>query len=187
MPHCTRPQHAASRPVHVTMRAVGDVVSLREPPCVIALEGALARVSRDAFRLVHYSIQASHVHLIVEAHDREALLAGLRGLAIRTARAINRAHGRRGRVWADRYHARALGSPREVRIALVYVLQNHRPRGGQCRAPDPHSSGWYFDGWRDWRPPPRDGPSPVRAPRTWLAAEGWKRYGRISLKEAPAS
>jgi hypothetical protein len=48
----------------------------------------------------------------------------VRGLAIRVARAVNRALGRRGRVFADRYHARALTTPRAVRHALVYVLMN---------------------------------------------------------------
>src|SRR5437879_4806944 len=46
--------------------------------------------------------------------------------AIRVARAVNRALNRRGAVWTDRYHARALTSPRAVRNALVYVLMNRR-------------------------------------------------------------
>ena len=60
---------------------------------------------------------------------------GIRGLAIRIARAVNRAWLRRGRVWGDRYHAHSLRSPREVRNALVYVLQNFRKHFAQW-------SGW---------------------------------------------
>src|SRR5213078_4798003 len=59
-----------------------------------------------------------HLHLIVEADDRATLARGVRGLTIRMARAVNRALGRRGAVCADRYHSRALTSPRAVRHAL---------------------------------------------------------------------
>jgi hypothetical protein len=34
-----------------------------------------------------------------------------------------------GRVFVDRYHAHALLTPREVRAALVYVLQNWAKHG----------------------------------------------------------
>jgi len=80
--------------------------------------------SRIGFRLVHYSVQAHHVHLIVEAQDREALARGLRGLSIRLARQLNKVLGRRGRLFVDRYYARALSTPREVRNGLRYVLLN---------------------------------------------------------------
>src|SRR5262245_3452551 len=48
----------------------------------------------------------------------------MRGLAIRLALALNRALTRHGQVLGDRYHVRALGTPREVRRGLVYVLRN---------------------------------------------------------------
>jgi hypothetical protein len=55
--------------------------------------------------------------------------------ASQSCQGINGALGRHGRVWSDRYHARALATPREVRNALVYVLQNFRwmarRRGGR--------------------------------------------------------
>src|SRR5438552_11721605 len=100
----------------------------------------LAASSHDGFRVVHFSIQDDHLHLIVEAEDRAALTRGLRGLAVRSARAVNRALGRRGPVCSDRYHARPLTSPRAVRIALVYVLLNRRKDCAGERGLDPCSS-----------------------------------------------
>ena len=76
------------------------------------------------FGSLHFSVQSNHVHLMVEARDKAHLSKGMRGLAIRVALAVNRALRRRGRVWSDRYHARALRTPREVRNGLVYVLAN---------------------------------------------------------------
>jgi hypothetical protein len=118
------------------------------------LTSALGAASRTWFRLLHFSVQSNHVHLLVEARDKAHLTKGMRGLAIRTALAVNRALDRRGRVWCDRYHARALKTPREVRHGLVYVLANwkkHTP----ARGFDPCSSPWWFDGWKV---PPSSGP-----------------------------
>jgi len=52
-------------------------------------------------RLCHFSVQYDHLHLRVEAANREALSQALHALAIRIARAINRVLGRKGCVFAD--------------------------------------------------------------------------------------
>ena len=119
-----------------------------------------------------------HLHLIVEADDRATLARGVRGLAIRVARAVNRALDRRGAVCADRYHARALTSPRAVRHALIYVLMNRRKHCAGERGLDPCSSAPWFTGWRNALAT-LPGPPPVVGARTWLAAVGWRRHGLI--------
>jgi hypothetical protein len=96
--HLTRPPHATRHPVHLTLCAVDAVGSLRENPTFEAVWNAIAAASREAFRVAHFSIQDNHLHLIVEAHDRDALIRGIQGLAIRTARAINKALQRHGQV-----------------------------------------------------------------------------------------
>ena len=108
----------------------------------------------------------------------------MQGFAIRAAKAVNRTLRRRGTVWADRFHARALRTPREVRNALVYVLNNFRKHVPGARGIDPRSSAPWFSGWRiRMRPPP--GAAPVVAPRTWLARVGWLRGGRLDPDERP--
>jgi REP element-mobilizing transposase RayT len=126
VPHRVRPLHCHRHPVHITLRRAQLLPSLREQSLFLAIRGALSRTARSWFRVLHFSVQADHVHMIVEAGDKPSLCRGTTGLAVRVARAINRALGRRGAVWSGRYHARALGTPREVRNGLVYVLMNHR-------------------------------------------------------------
>jgi hypothetical protein len=126
------------------------------------------------------------VHLLVEAEGTSHFRSGVQGMAIRIARAVNRALGRRGRVWGDRYHARMLRTPREVRRALVYVLANWRKHLPGARGLDPCSSAAWFEGWRRLRSTV-EGTGPVRAARTWLARVGWRRYGLIDIAEAPRS
>ncbi len=147
--HGIRPPHARSHPVHVTLRVRSDVPRLRRGHAFAALRVAF-RGGRDrfGFRLVHYSVQSSHLHLICEADDRRALSRGMQGLAIRMAKRLNRAVGRRGSVFADRYHARALTTPRETRLAMRYVLLNHVHHGSAALGPDIYSSGPTFDGWK---------------------------------------
>ena len=114
--HKRRPALPSRFPVHVTYRLVRRLPNARRPALFRAIRRAFNE-GREAFggRLCHFSVQKDHLHLIVEAANREALSRALQALAIRIARAINRALGRRGKVFADRYHLRILKTPTEVR------------------------------------------------------------------------
>jgi len=126
--------------VHVTLRAAAGVPSLRGARVFGALRAALGASSAAGFRVLQFSAQQDHVHLVVEADAPARFVRGVQGLMIRVAKAVNRACGRHGRVWGDRYHARRLASPREVRAALVYVLQNFAKHVPSVRGTDPCSS-----------------------------------------------
>ena len=209
VPHRARPPHRAAEPVHVTLRArLSPLRSQHVFPTVRLALGRAQRRDPRRFRLLQFSVQHDHVHLIVEAADKRALSSGIRSVAIRVARYVNDLLSRRGSLWADRWHGRALKTPREVRNALVYVLANFRKHARKARASgiDPFSSGAAFDGWRGWRPasgvaPPFAEPArwlrryasaegaeplePTGAPHTWLAGTGWRRHGLLVLDEAP--
>ena len=184
VPHGSRPAHGAAQPVHATLRAGPAIRCLRSGRVFPAVRCALAVASHGSFRILHFSVQDDHLHLIVEADDTQALARGLRGLAIRIARAVNRALNRRGAVWGDRYHARALTSPRAVRNALVYVLKNRAKHSATERGIDRCSSAPWFRGWRD-AVVAAYGPAPVVRARTWLATVGWRKHGLIRLDEQP--
>lgn len=146
VPHRARPAHRSSDPLHVTMRA--GVRGLRRQVVFARVREAIARASNGAFRVVHFSVQDNHLHLLVEAADRRQLTRGVRGLAVRIALAVNDALRRRGQVFSERYHARELTRPRAVRNALVYILNNHRKHAVSLAWLDPCSSALHFDGWR---------------------------------------
>jgi hypothetical protein len=171
-------------PVHVTLRATAGLPSLRGAVVFSAVRRALSASSGVRFRIFQFSVQRDHLHLLVEAEGASGVARGCQGLAVRVARAVNRVLGRRGAVWGDRYHARWLRTPREVRNALVYVLQNVRKHVRGVRGLDPRSSARWFEGWRVAIATPA-APSPVRTPRTWLARVGWKRHGLLHPDEEP--
>ncbi len=142
--------------------------------------------------MVQYSIQGNHVHMLVEAPGPDALGRGMKSVGARLARAVNRVFSRNGPVLADRYHARVLKTPREVRNALAYVLLNARRHAlraarkvGRGMMVDPATSGRWFEGWRRPIGPARDAPA-VAGAHTWLLRKGWRRHGLIGLDEIPA-
>ena len=90
---------------------------------------ALAGVQVDT-RLCEFSIQGNHIHLVVEACNHGALATTMQGLGVRVARGLNRMMRRKGKVLADRYHARLLRTPTEVRNAVHYVRNNLRKHTG---------------------------------------------------------
>jgi REP element-mobilizing transposase RayT len=190
--HLRRPALSERHPVHITLRIRRDVPNLRRNAFLPVLTDALrAGKARFGFRLCHYVVMGNHLHLIAEANDARCLARGLQGLTIRLAKRMNRAAGRSGKFFADRYHAHTLRSPTEVHRALSYVLLNLRKHAAERHpsaplppALDAFSSGAWFDGWHS---PPRGlhrlrrgDPPVVLTPRTWLLRDGWKRAGAIS-------
>ena len=205
MRHTSRAGFSSTTPAHVTVKLLPDLLSLRSKKLVRALENTFAAgCDRSEFRLVHYSLLGNHAHLIVEACDQHALGRGMMAIGSRLALAVNRVMGRKkGRVVADRYHARLLRTPREVRNALRYVLLNARKHAKATvrRALrttevvlDPASSARWFDGWKLVRglvpgapehPAPREHP-PVARAKTWLLNVGWRRHGLLDPAEVPS-
>ena len=151
-----------------------------------------AKAQKVGFRVVHYSVQATHLHLICEAEGRQALSRGMQGLLIRVTKGLNKLWGSSGSLWRERYHEHVMKSPREVRNGLCYVLNNlwrHLRRvGAEVHGViDGFASGAFFDGW--CRAPRLVGPvgidPPVRGPSTWLLSQGWRRHGLIRVDEVP--
>jgi len=159
-----RPREAVTgrHPAHVTMRVRREVWNLRSRRAYRVIERALARgAARFGMRLTHHSVQGNHIHLIVEAKDGRALSRGMQGLSIRVAQGLNRLMKRKGKVLEDRFHAHVLRTPREVRNAIRYVLDNariHATRLGRAigGTADRFASGPGLPGWLGV------------PPRTWL-------------------
>jgi REP element-mobilizing transposase RayT len=206
-PHKERPFLHARYPVHVVLRTVRAVGGLRRRRIWQAIrEATLTTAMREDFRIVHLSLQQTHVHLIVEASNKDALARGMQGFQISAAKHLNRAISkdrpgprRRGTVFPDRYYAEIITSPTQARRTLSYVMNNWR-KHEEDRAErvsswkiDWFSTAAMFPGWAEygdeaflWRGPPSYDPLVVYQPKTWLLREGWKKSGSISCYEVPS-
>ena len=194
--HATRAALASRYPAHVTVKLRAGLPRLRRAREYAVLRGAFAAgCERAGFRLVHYAVLNDHLHLLVEGSGREGVVRGLQGLLIRVAKALNRLWGRKGSVFGDRYHDRVLKTPREVRMAVRYVLTNGWKHARQAGARegavplDMFTSGPWFDGWREEvNVLGLEGEvRPVAGARTWLLSTGWRRGGLLSVFERAAS
>ncbi|HEY5951700.1 MAG TPA: transposase, partial [Kofleriaceae bacterium] len=129
-PHKARPELKRYQPVHVVLRVVEAIGSLRKRHMYKALRDATIAVAlrelnakeTGAFRIVHISVQRTHVHLLVEADNKMALSRGMQSFQISAAKHLNRAVSvkvvlrgrtarqramaarRRGTVFPDRFH-----------------------------------------------------------------------------------
>ena len=197
--HDARERFAARYPLHVTLRVVAGVRSLRRDDVMEIVRSVIAACGRtESFRVVELNVLSNHLHLVVEASSQDALAAGMQSLTVRLARRINRLLGRRGALFATRYHVRVLRTPREVRHVLRYVLLNarhHAAERGQRLSRgwlDPYSTAPWFEGWREpsrstapWLVELRSSPRPTADATTWLLTTGWRRHGLLVVDDVP--
>ena len=178
LPHVAREPFSRRSLLHVTLKVAPAVWNLRSRRSFRRITAALAGgAERFDTRVLRFSVQGNHIHLLVEAPDAVALSRALKGLGVRLARRLNAMMARRGRVIGDRYHARRLRTPSEVRRVIDYIRDNHRRHMAQrglvlAAGVDPFSS---------------DAPLGPVLPRplTWLARVGWQRgrTGPSSLQD----
>ncbi|MBK7874535.1 MAG: transposase [Planctomycetes bacterium] len=175
--HQPRAAISGRAPLHVTLRLRHGCPTLRTHDVHVIVRSAIAASAvRPGFRIVHYAALADHVHLVCEASSADALARSVKGLAVCLARRLNAHWRRRGRLFAGRFHARELCTPREVHHALRYVLANAHHHGlvrpGEL---DPCSSAAAFvaaDATLE---------TGLARPRTWLLRTGWRRHGPLEL------
>jgi REP element-mobilizing transposase RayT len=186
--HQARPTIKPSHALHVVMRVVPAVGNMRRRSLYKAVRDAtITAALRERIRIVHVSIQRTHVHMLVEAENKRALARGMQGFQISAARNINTALGvdryrrRRGPVFADRYHVEVITSPTRARHALSYVLNNWRKHREDQQGVastwlvDPFSTGVLFPDWKEledhavmWPIRATYDPLMVRRPESWL-------------------
>ncbi len=193
-PHRRRPELSPRHPVHVTLRLRKRFPELRTRDWYALIHSAMQHyLGREDFRIVHGSIQNTHLHFLVEAQDRRALTLGMQSLTIRLAHALSLSGV--GKVFADRYNAVQIRTPRQARNSLAYVLNNWRRHredfagGRRLRAPiDQYSTAVTFAGWSEQPQfvlPAGHVPLPTSPPQTSLLRYEWKRFGLIDPFEVP--
>jgi REP element-mobilizing transposase RayT len=207
-PHQARPMIRPNHALHIVLRVVAAVGNMRRRALYKAMRDATITAGlRERIRIVHISLQRTHVHMLVEAENKLALARGMQGFQVSAARSINTALGvdkyrrRRGPVFADRYHLEVITSPTRAHRALSYVLNNWRKhredRHGLASTwlVDPFSSAISFPDWEElegkafmWPMRETYDPLMVRRPQSWLLREGWKLGGgSISARDVPST
>lgn len=183
--HAKRVRIKHSTPLHATWRLKKGLSGLRCEEFFDVFKKASLEAQKFGLRLLHFSIQGNHLHLIFEARNNETLAQGMRSFGGRIGKAIRRKAGGVGSVFDGRYHLHAIATVSEMKNALAYVLQNTAKHSKLLNHLDRYSSAPYFDKWRkllskqcgpllvDHEAAPL--PRYLCEPRSWLAREGWMR------------
>jgi len=188
--HESRALVTPQQPVFVTAKVARGVPSLRSAEEAEVVLQAFREVNRlGALRVVQYSIQSNHLHLIVEAGDALQLGRGMSQLTIRVARRLNKLWGRKGGLWKERFHSRVIDNRAQMRNVLRYCLDNGHKHGvwHDHSLPDPFSSGRWFEGFVGYRAEARDAACPVVAARSWLGSIGWRKNAQLPAASSPAA
>ncbi len=187
--HRTRKTFSKPSVLHVTCRLAAGLPSLRDPKTVALLFNYLARIcEREGFRIVEFSIQGTHIHMLCEADDDAALSRAMNGILSCLARSLNKHWKRKGEVFADRYHTETIETPTQCHKVLIYVLGNAKKHGAR-----PLNSGIDPCSTAPWFPFETSAPNhplkrhakPAASPRTWLLQTGWRKLGPITPQAHP--
>ncbi len=193
MSHAKRPMVKSGTPVHITLKLRKGVANLRSREVFAGFKISARGAARFDFKIIHFSIQADHVHVVAEAASNKALAQGMRSFGGRLGKWVRRIVGGVGPVFAGRYHVNVLANPTKMKNALAYVLQNHAHHRKVLKHLDEFSSAVYFSQWRqlfgftagpllvDHRRA-ADLPDYLSAPRSWLARDGWMRGDNKRLR-----
>ena len=183
--HGSRPELKAGNVAHVTVKLKAGLPSLRRGKPLSVVLAAIGRVNEGEWiRIVHYSIQSNHLHLIVEASKSAHLSRGMTSLNTGLGMRLNRLWSRTGEgsVFKERFHMVVIDSPRQMRYALKYVLRNDVHHGLNLGPLDPCSSAPAFPGWQQRQNQKARAQTaqaaavcPSTLPRTWLLRIGWQK------------
>lgn len=158
-----RPSVNERYPLHVTWRLRKGLPDLRLLYNLGHFRHAAAESKAYGFRVLHFSLESNHIHMIVEADSNKELANGMRSLGCRFAKLVLKTRRERARsgshsknsdvnagsgIFAGRYHTRILKTPTEAKNAIAYVLLNHSKHTNFVEHIDDFSSGYHFQNWK---------------------------------------
>ncbi len=126
--HTPRPSFSHSA-VYVTLKAD---TNLRSRRCFQALVDAFAAAkARKGAQLCFFSVEGATLHLVIEADNADALGTWMQGLGVRMARALNKALGRSGSIFVERYRGTVLQAAADAQRAMAAIVEHAAGEGAR--------------------------------------------------------
>lgn len=138
--HTKREEFFRPSSLHLTIKVRKTSAEIKSKAVLKVLHRAILRARSKGLRMIHYTLEYDHVHLLVEASSNQQLHSGMQAFGICFAKGINKVKGRKGNVYKHRYHLHLLRSAREVKNVLHYILKNGIKHGRTYCAVDPFNS-----------------------------------------------
>ena len=177
VPHRKR-QEICHDALHVSFRLSAGLPSLRQDAEFECITDSIEEAQeRFGCRIIEFSVMSNHIHLVLEAPDKESLARAMKGLKVRIVRALNKLWKRTGSIFSDRYYASAVKTVRRAANTLRYVLNNGRRHYAWMlqNVPDKYSSGPWYKHWKERNGQPfRTDRCPVVPPKSRVLQEAMK-------------
>jgi REP element-mobilizing transposase RayT len=148
--HRSRPSISGKTPLHITVKLLEFFQYLRNKSIAKAFKKAIICARKQGLRIIHYSLQDGHAHIIVEADNNEILSSGMQAFGISFAKNVRKHFFENikdkndatppSQVYKERYYIHILTTPREVKNAIAYVLRNSYRHGKTPNLADLFSS-----------------------------------------------
>jgi REP element-mobilizing transposase RayT len=138
--HISRQKFFRPSALHLTIKVRENKADIKSKRILKALHHAIKRARIQRLRVIHYTLEYNHVHLVVEADNNRTLHKGMQALGISLSKAVNRIKKLKGTVYKHRYHFRKLNTRREFRNSLYYVFRNGIKHKRTMSMLDPYNS-----------------------------------------------
>lgn len=122
--HISRPRIKKPTPLHLTIKVRSNKADIQNKIVLKTLHRAIIRGRLKGLKVLHYTLEYNHVHLLVEASNNQVLHKGMQALGITFAKGINKFKRNKGGVYKHRYHFRQISSLRDFRNVLNYIFNN---------------------------------------------------------------
>lgn len=116
--HRSREKVTTRTPLHINFKYRTHI---KNKQCLKLLKKAIVNARSHGLRIIHFSLQSNHIHLLIESESNEILTRGMRSLTVTMAKGL-----KAGRVQLERYHLHVLRTIREAKHAAEYILFNQQ-------------------------------------------------------------
>jgi hypothetical protein len=139
--HRSRPTLPAGKPLHVTLKSDHkSIATFRKKIVYKEIRAAMKRARLLGVRIVAYTVQRDHLHLLLEANNSLELGNAMRAMSISLSKRLSFLNGKKLKVFKQRYHLHILNSLREIRHAIKYIFSNGKKHGATNSHGDWYSS-----------------------------------------------
>lgn len=126
--------------LHLTIKVRENKAGIKNKSVLKILHQAIKRARLKNLKVIHYTLEYNHIHLLVEAYGHKNLHQGMQSFGISLAKQINRLKSLKGAVYKHRYHLRKLSSARELKNVLHYIFNNGIHHSRTSSLLDPYNS-----------------------------------------------
>ena len=138
--HISREKLHRRSALHLTIKVRENKAEIKTKKILKALHHAIKRARLKRLKIIHYTLEYNHIHLLAEATNNEILHQGMQALGISLSKAINKIKSLKGSVYKHRYHLKKINSRRQYKNVIHYILKNGIKHKRTSSIIDPYNS-----------------------------------------------